>query len=126
MGCPIYLDGTLDLAAGRRRYFVAISTNSTRRFFALPSSLLLLATGAYGPLPKAIRRAAAMPCFETSALITDCARAFDSNTLAAASPTMSVCPTMYTFSAELLVRSLAISSMAGSDSGFRSDYAVSK
>ena len=46
-------------------YLVAISTSSTRRFLALPSSVLLEARGAQGPAPKATRRAAAMPCLET-------------------------------------------------------------
>jgi hypothetical protein len=46
--------------------------------------------------------------------------------LPVASPAMSVCPTIPTFSAGLLVSSLAISSMAGPDSGLMSLLAVSK
>ena len=52
-------------------YLVATSTSSTRRFLALPSSVLLEATGAQGPAPKATRRAAAMPCLETRSVMTD-------------------------------------------------------
>jgi hypothetical protein len=49
-------------------------TSSTRRFFALPSSVSFVATGAYGPLPNDFRRDAAMPCVFTSTCITASAR----------------------------------------------------
>jgi len=53
------------------------------------------------------------------------ARAWESFKLAVASPTMSVCPTIQP-SARVVVSSLAISSMAGPDSGLMSLLAVSK
>src|SRR5215510_6226828 len=59
------------------------STSTTRRFFARPSSVRLVATGARGPTPLAWRRAGAILYFETSAATTASARCFDSAMFAA-------------------------------------------
>src|SRR4030042_3653179 len=58
------------------RYYC--STSSTRLFFALPSLVLLLATGANGPTPCPFKRFAAIPYLPVSSLTTDCALASES------------------------------------------------
>src|SRR5512140_1731036 len=63
-------------------------TSSTLRFFAFPSSVSFVATGAYGPLPNDLSREAAIPCVFTSASITAPARFWESFMFDSSVPTL--------------------------------------
>jgi hypothetical protein len=60
------------LSGDRNAYWFVISTSSTHRLFTRPTSVLLDATEAWEPLPKAITLEGAIPCLETSASTIAC------------------------------------------------------
>ena len=101
-------------------------TSSTLRFLARPSSVSLELTGASGPAPWAMRRAAATPYFVVRAATTASARRLERSIFDARLPTLSVWPTTNNLSCAVCWRSLAISLSGASDSGLTSALAVSK
>src|SRR6185437_13904011 len=71
-------------------------TNSTRRFWALPCGVVLGATGSEAPLPSVSNLEASIEKSLTKADFTDSARFLESAMFIAASPSLSVCPIIFT------------------------------